>query len=134
MPVRWSALTVCAHGLRSFSLWERGKREDDTVMRIAYFDCFAGISGDMTLGALVDAGVDLACLREELAKLPVSGYSLAARVVKRGGFRGTKVNVIVDEKAQPPRRYTDIVAMISDSTLEAAIKKGALDIFRRLGD
>ena len=103
-------------------------------MRIAYFDCFAGISGDMTLGALVDVGVDLALLREELTKLPVSGYSLEAKAVKRGGFRGTKVDVIVDEKAQPPRRYTDIVAMISDSTLDAAIQKGALDIFRRLGD
>ena len=54
-------------------------------MRLAYFDCFAGISGDMTLGALVDAGVDLASLRAELAKLPVSGYSLEARAVKRGG-------------------------------------------------
>src|SRR5215471_11585277 len=103
-------------------------------MRIAYFDCFAGISGYMTLGALVDVGVDLALLREELTKLPVSGYSLEAKVVKRGGFRGTKVDVIVDEQAQPPRRYTDIVAMISDSTLEAAIKKGALDIFQRLGE
>src|SRR5262244_493545 len=103
-------------------------------MRLAYFDCFAGISGDMTLGALVDAGVDLACLREELAKLPVSGYSLEARVVKRGGFRGTKVNVIVDEKAQPPRRYTDIVAMISESTLDSAVQQGALDIFHRLGE
>src|SRR5262244_2697354 len=103
-------------------------------MRLAYFDCFAGISGDMTLGALVDAGVDLACLREELAKLPVSGYSLEARVVKRGGFRGTKVNVIVDEKAQPPRRYTDIVAMISESTLDSAVQQGALDIFGRLGE
>jgi uncharacterized protein (TIGR00299 family) protein len=102
-------------------------------MRIVYFDCFAGISGDMTLGALVDAGVDLACLRAELAKLPVSGYSLEARVVKRGGFRGTKVDVIVDEKVQPPRRYTDIVAMISESTLDSAVQQGALDIFGRLG-
>ena len=109
-------------------------REGLTIMRIAYFDCFAGISGDMTLGALVDVGVDLALLREELTKLPVSGYSLEAKAVKRGGFRGTKVDVLVDEEAQPPRRYTDIVAMISDSTLDAAIKKGALDIFRRLGD
>ena len=102
-------------------------------MRLAYFDCFAGISGDMTLGALVDAGVDVALLREELTKLPVSGYSLEAKTVKRGGFRGTKVDVVVDEKAQPPRRYTDIVAMISESTLDAAVQKSALDIFRRLG-
>ena len=103
-------------------------------MRLAYFDCFAGISGDMTLGALVDAGVDVALLREELTKLPVSGYSLEAKTVKRGGFRGTKVDVVVDEKAQPPRRYTDIVAMISESTLDAAVQKDALDIFRRLGE
>src|SRR5262249_10680600 len=105
-----------------------------TIMRIAYFDCFAGISGDMTLGALVDVGVDLALLRGELTKLPVSGYSLEAKAVKRGGLRGTKVDVLVDEEAQPPRRYTDIVAMLSDSTLDTAIKKGALDIFRRLGE
>lgn len=103
-------------------------------MRIAYFDCFAGISGDMTLGALVDVGVDLALLRAELTKLPVSGYSLEATTVKRGGFRGTKVDVIVEGKAQPLRRYTDIVAMISESTLDPAVQKGALDIFRRLGD
>jgi pyridinium-3,5-bisthiocarboxylic acid mononucleotide nickel chelatase len=103
-------------------------------MRLAYFDCFAGISGDMTLGALVDAGVDVAWLREELTKLPVSGYSLEAKTVKRGGFRGTKVDVVVDEKAQPPRRYTDIVAMITESTLDAAVQKDALDIFRRLGE
>ncbi len=103
-------------------------------MRIAYFDCFAGISGDMTLGALVDAGVDVALLREELTKLPIAGYRLEAQTVKRGGFRGTKVNVVVDEQVQPPRRYTDIIAMISESTLDAAVQQGALAIFRRLGD
>jgi uncharacterized protein (TIGR00299 family) protein len=103
-------------------------------MRLAYFDCFAGISGDMTLGALVDTGVDLASLRTELAKLPVSGYSLEARAVKRGGFRGTKVDVIVDDQVQPPRRYTDIVAMLSESTLDPAVQKSALEIFHRLGE
>ncbi len=103
-------------------------------MRLAYFDCFAGISGDMTLGALVDAGVDIAVLREELTKLPMTGYRLEAQTVKRGGFRGTKVDVIVDEHAQPPRRYTDIVAMITDSTLDPAVQQGALAIFRRLGE
>ena len=71
-------------------------------MKIAYFDCFSGISGDMTLGALVDAGVDLEVIREELAKLPVSGYRLEARVVKRGGLRGTKVDVVVDEDEEAP--------------------------------
>ncbi len=45
---------------------------------LAYFDCFSGISGDMTLGALVDAGASLELLRSELAKLPVKGYTLSA--------------------------------------------------------
>ena len=103
-------------------------------MKIAYFDCFSGISGDMTLGALVDAGVELEVIREELAKLPVGGYRLEARVVKRGGLRGTKVDVVVDEAAQPARRYTDIAAMISGSELEAPVRERALAIFRRLGE
>ena len=102
-------------------------------MRIAYFDCFSGISGDMTLGALVDTGVDMAVLQAELAKLPVTGYRLEARVVKRGGLRGTKVDVLV-EAAQPARKYTDIVAMITASDLSPAIRQHALDIFRRLGE
>lgn len=103
-------------------------------MHVAYFDCFAGISGDMTLGALVDAGVELALLREELGKLPLTGYRLEAQGVKRGGLRATKVNVLVDESVQPPRRYMDIVAMIAESTLSAPVQHGALAIFRRLGE
>ena len=103
-------------------------------MKIAYFDCFSGVSGDMTLGALVDAGLDMAILRDELAKLPVHAYHLESHVVKRSGLRGTKVDVIVDEKQQPPRKYTDIVAMITGSDLAADVQQGALDIFRRLGE
>jgi hypothetical protein len=103
-------------------------------MKIAYFDCFSGVSGDMTLGALVDAGVDLAVLRQELAKLPVQAYRLESRVVKRSGLRGTKVDVIVDEEQQPVRKYTDIVTMISESDLAPEVQQGALEIFRRLGE
>lgn len=103
-------------------------------MKIAYFDCFAGASGDMTLGALVDAGVDIGLLREELAKLPVTGYRLEAHVVKRSGLRGTKVDVIVDEEVQPTRRYVDIMAMIAESSLGTTIQQRALAIFQRLGE
>jgi uncharacterized protein (TIGR00299 family) protein len=109
-------------------------REELQSMKIAYFDCFSGISGDMTLGALVDAGVDLALLQDALAQLPMTGYHLEARAVTRGGLRGTKVDVVVDEQVQPARRYVDIAAMIADSPLEPAVQKCALDIFRRLGE
>jgi uncharacterized protein (TIGR00299 family) protein len=65
--------------------------------------------------------------------LPVTGYRLEAQVVRRGGIRGTKVNVLVEE-AQPLRKYTDIVSMIAASDLEPAVQKDALEIFRRLGE
>ena len=52
-------------------------------MAIAYFDCFSGISGDMILGALVDAGLDLEILKEELKKLPVDDYRLTQKLVTR---------------------------------------------------
>ncbi|MGQ4807374.1 Pyridinium-3,5-bisthiocarboxylic acid mononucleotide nickel insertion protein [Candidatus Entotheonellaceae bacterium PAL068K] len=102
-------------------------------MRIAYFDCFAGISGDMTLGALVHAGVDIAVLREELAKLPVTGYRLEVSLVKRNGLQGTKVDVLVEE-SQPARKYTDIATMIADSALVLAVQERSLEIFHRLGE
>jgi hypothetical protein len=103
-------------------------------MKVAYFDCFSGVSGDMTLGALVDAGLDMTVLRDELAKLPVHAYRLESQVVKRSGLRGTKVNVLVDEDKQPARKYTDIVAMITESALPPEVQRDALDIFRRLGE
>ena len=103
-------------------------------MKVAYFDCFSGVSGDMTLGALVDAGLALAVLRDELAKLPVAHYRLEAETVKRSGLRGTKVHVRIDEAQQPTRKYTDIVKMITESDLGPEVAQQALDIFRRLGE
>ncbi|PON18186.1 TIGR00299 family protein [Candidatus Entotheonella serta] len=103
-------------------------------MKVAYFDCFSGVSGDMTLGALVDAGLELAVLRDELAKLPVEHYRLEAELVKRSGLRGTKVHVRIDETQQPTRKYTDIVKMITESDLRPEVAQQALDIFRRLGE
>ena len=62
--------------------------------KIAYFDCFSGISGDMCLGALIDAGVSLQKLKRELEKIPIRGYEMHAEKVKRAGFVATKVNVL----------------------------------------
>lgn len=64
-------------------------------MKVAYFDCFAGASGDMIVGALLDAGVPLAAVQAELAKLPLAGYRLDVRRVQRCGITATKVDVTV---------------------------------------
>lgn len=62
---------------------------------IAYFDCFSGISGDMVLGALVDAGLDVGALERELRKLKLPGWSIAAEKVRRGAIAATQVKVTV---------------------------------------
>src|SRR3972149_2593941 len=67
------------------------------VVKVCYFDCFSGISGDMVLGALVDAGADLGRIEAALRKLPVSGWTMAAEKVKRGPLRATQVRVTTAE-------------------------------------
>ena len=101
-------------------------------MRIAYLDCFSGISGDMLLGALIDAGVDADALSAELSKLGVEGWSLRAERVKRGGIAATKAHVDLAEQAQPHRRLPDILSLIETSTLHPADRQGAASVFRRL--
>lgn len=100
---------------------------------IAYFDCFSGISGDMTLGALVDAGVPFGRLRKELSLLPVTGYTLSLKKVKRAGFRATKVDVNIKSQAKdaPLRKWKDIKGIIQKSRLRREIKDRGLAVFRR---
>jgi len=103
-------------------------------MTLAYFDCFSGISGDMTLGALVDAGVSIDALRAELAKLNLFGYELKAEKVKRSGIAATKVSVIIDQKDQKSRHLADILSIIEASALSSAVKEKSSRIFTRLAD
>ena len=65
-------LLICGCSLRAL----QALRAKELTMTLAYFDCFSGISGDMTLGALVDAGVSIDALRAELAKLDLPGYEI----------------------------------------------------------
>ena len=102
------------------------------MTRIAYLDCFSGISGDMLLGALVDAGLSLDALRAELAKVPLTGYRVEAERTQRGGLAATKVTVQLEEAAQPHRRLRDILALIDDSTLAPDDKLHGAAIFCRL--
>ena len=105
-------------------------------MKIAYFDCSAGISGDMCLGALVDSGLPLRKLGKELKRLPVSGYRLETRRVKRAGIAATKVDVIIRQSAGQSRRLTkrwkDVRKIIGDSSLPGRLKQRGLSVFKRL--
>jgi len=103
-------------------------------MTFAYFDCFSGISGDMTLGALVDAGVSIDALRTELARLDLSGYEIRSEKVNRSGIAATKVHVILDKKDQKARRLSDIIKIIESSSLSLQVKNKSARIFQRLAD
>ena len=102
-------------------------------MNLLYLDTFSGISGDMMLGLLVDLGIDLQAIKEELAKLPVSGYTLEQHKEKRHGIGGTRVKVLC-ENNQPARTWTNIDTMLTDSLLNNAVRSRARRIFRRLGE
>ncbi|MBI3353507.1 MAG: nickel pincer cofactor biosynthesis protein LarC [Nitrospirae bacterium] len=100
-------------------------------MRTAYFDCFSGISGDMTLGALIDAGLSLKELKSYLSKLPIDNYDITAKKVKKNGISATKVDVIVKGR-QRERRLSDIKKIINNSKLDRSIKNNAISVFQRL--
>jgi hypothetical protein len=101
-------------------------------MRIAYFDCFSGISGDMILGALVDLGLDPEVLTAQLSHLPLSGYYLEISRESRGTLRGTRVKVQVDAQEHPHRTCTQILRLVADSGLSPEIKSTVSAILRRI--
>ena len=125
-------------------------------MKTLYFDCFSGISGDMTIGALLDLGLDLEYLKAELKKLAVEGYELRASRVVRANLSAMKFDVLMegDENEQHHhehdhphehphghhhprpghfhRRASEILAMIRESSLNPNTKRIATDIFTKL--
>lgn len=101
-------------------------------MKIGYLDCFSGVSGDMILGALLDAGLALESLSAELAKLPLSGYRISAQPARRGVITGTQVEVILEEDTIKRRALKDILDLIEKSGLTQRSKKRSALIFERL--
>jgi uncharacterized protein (TIGR00299 family) protein len=101
-------------------------------MKIAYFDCFSGISGDMVLGALIDAGLSLKRLEEALAPLKLPGYRLAAKTVEKAGVRATKVDVVVDDRKIPIRDYPQMVSVFRQGRLPRTAEASALEVLERL--
>jgi len=104
-------------------------------MRIAHFDCFSGISGDMVLGAFLDAGLPLDTLRSELKKLGIKGYTLSAKKESRHHIAGTRLTCRVSKSVkQPERNLKAILKLINASTLSKRVKADAAAIFTRLGE
>ena len=102
-------------------------------MKIAYFDCFSGISGNMVLGAFLDSGLAIDDLRAELAKLKLDGYAIEATAVKKNGIAGTLVDVPITETGVH-RHLPDIEAIIEQSELSDWVKDNSKAIFHRLAE
>ena len=102
-------------------------------MKIAYFDCFAGASGDMILGSLLDAGLDIKNLKTELGKLNLSGYNIRCSRKTKKGITGTKFNVDAAQDNHH-RSLKDIHKIIDASDLDKKIKTSSKRIFTRLAE
>lgn len=100
---------------------------------IAYFDCFSGISGDMTLGAFFDLGVPVEWLKDRLETLPLTGFEVLVETVSRNGIQAKSVEVRVKDDTTS-RHYEDITSIIEKSPLSPEVKQRSLDIFERIAD
>ncbi|MCL6612582.1 MAG: nickel pincer cofactor biosynthesis protein LarC [Peptococcaceae bacterium] len=103
-------------------------------MKTLYLDCFSGISGDMCLGALIDAGADPAMLEMELRRLPLSDWDMRAERETRRGITGTRVKIEVKEQHQPHRRFSEIRDLILGSPLPERVRDISTAIFQRLAE
>ncbi len=104
-------------------------------MKILYYDCFAGISGDMNLGALIDLGVDPKYLSEELKKLRIEGFHLEVKQDQRRGITGTKAEVIIENQDNEKHRHLrHIEELINSSTLSDKVKTNSLKIFNLIAE
>ncbi len=102
-------------------------------MNLAYFDCFSGISGDMTLGALVDAGCPLEHLHSELRGLDVPGWELSAEKVWKNGMAATYVKVKTQDQ-QKHRSLNAILEILRSSPIPPPVRERAAAIFTKLGE
>ncbi len=104
-----------------------------TRHRVAWFHCFAGIAGDMALGALLDAGADLDEVRALLARLPVDGWALEVEATSRNGIAATRA-VVTAEPTTAARTYADIVGIVDDANLPDRVGRRAQAAFWALAE
>ncbi|MBN2214668.1 MAG: nickel pincer cofactor biosynthesis protein LarC [Bacteroidales bacterium] len=117
--------------------------------KVLYYDCFAGISGDMNLGAMIDLGVDKNYLIKGLDKLSLSGYRISVSKESKNGISGTRVSVNLGKNSIKHsgsghsdnsgdgignRNLEDIITIINSSKLSGSIKKNSIQIFRRIAE
>jgi len=98
-------------------------------LKTLYYDCFAGISGDMAVGALIDLGADVSTLEAGLKHLPLSGYELRITRESRRGITGTRFEVVLSTETPPSRSYKAIRDLIHESGLPDGVRRLALEIF-----
>ncbi len=104
-------------------------------MKIAYFDCFSGASGDMILGSLLDCGLDMTSLKKELDELGLGGFRLDVHQMIKKSIRATQAEVVVDDSAMvESRRLSGIKSLIKNCGLAQNIRHDALRIFQSLGE
>jgi uncharacterized protein (TIGR00299 family) protein len=101
--------------------------------KIAYADCFSGISGDMILGALVDAGLELENLQGELAKLDLQDFTISSSRQQDHSLTATKI-VIESQESKKARTWKDIRSIIEQSGLEQPVKEKSLQTFTCLAE
>jgi uncharacterized protein (TIGR00299 family) protein len=101
-------------------------------MRIAYFDCFSGASGDMILGSLIDAGLSPQRMREELKKVSIPGVRLNVRKVIKGGISATQVIVAGKKEVRSHRNLNELLKIVERSHLESEVKKKSIEVFQRI--
>jgi uncharacterized protein (TIGR00299 family) protein len=111
------------------------------AMKILYYDCFSGISGDMNLGAMLDLGVDQNRLVTELSKLPVEPYEIRITRDQRKGIHGTRVDIVMtpqDAQSDMPlvqhRTFRDISRLIEKSALSEKVRTISFNIFTKIAE
>jgi hypothetical protein len=101
-------------------------------MKIAYLDCFSGISGDMMIGALIDAGFPIDELKTALQSLPLEGFTLEATREERNHLFGTRFKVHVSRTSHPHRRFSDIKDLIRAGNLIPSVRDRSIEIFETI--
>ena len=103
-------------------------------MKIAYLDCFSGISGDMFLGALLDAGLPFDELERVIGSFPLKGYSIGHKKEMKNGLAATRFTVTVDEHHHEHRNLSDIEKIINGGQIENKLKERIIRIFRSIAE